>query len=224
MILLVSVIATMLLLSIELQLPVKVTPSIAIIAYASANITGNNTSVDLPNPISTPPPLLTVPNRTVDVPNRTNIQIEQSVTKPLQPGPDANLGNDTNDTVGQTLAKNQMGQNTSNNATFMGPSLKPITKEQAQKAEQEASIMIKEYYEKLERDKQIEKEKEAIEAALASAQANQTRGATDTSDEELENATAEAEAEALINETEINGDDGEEENEGVENDSENDEE
>ena len=82
-----------------------------------------------------------------------------------------------------------------------------ITKEQAVKAEQDANVMIKAYYEKLEQGKQKEREAAAL-AAAAAGQSNET-------------AEAEAEAEETLDDTETDTEEEEEEGEGQENEDEN---
>jgi hypothetical protein len=81
-----------------------------------------------------------------------------------------------------SVAPKQPGQNVPNSVVNI-PDIK-ITKEQAAKAEQEASVMIKAYYEKLELEKQKEKE------AAALAMSNQTGG---EETEEAEDIPAESE-------------------------------
>jgi hypothetical protein len=105
--------------------------------------------------------------------------------------------------IGQVAPQNQFGQNkpvgVTDSSVINIPNIN-ITKEQAAKAEQEASIMIKAYYEKLEQEKQEEKEEAAALAPAAAAQSNQTPdGAEDTLDE-TETGTEEEEEDDQENE------------------------
>jgi hypothetical protein len=140
------------------------------IAYALTNVTGNNETGNVPNLITTtttPSPVLSSVDQGdgADV-NRTNTtQSEpptQTVLQPQQFTFRADFGSEI--VGGQTVRGGGNQTQESNN-----PLLEPITKEQAAKAEQEANVMIKAYYEELE-----EKNKAS---ALATAQPNQTMGA-----------------------------------------------
>lgn len=176
MILILAVIATMSLLYFALQFSVEVTLSTIMIAYASANVTGNNETEDVPNLITTPPPLLSSTDQTdstgVNGTNATQLVSQKpTVLQPQQLRPQAGFGNER--VGGQTFGGgNQTQQSTGDNTAVTNPLLKPITKGEAAKAEQEANVMIKAYYEKIKQEEEEKARQEA--AALAAARANQT--------------------------------------------------
>jgi hypothetical protein len=93
----------------------------------------------------------------------------------------------------QVTPQNQLGQNIPNAATGPSSIIIPninITKTQAAKAEQEANLMIKAYYEELELEKQRQEQEAAALTAAAAAQSNQTGG---EEAEEAEDTPAETE-------------------------------
>jgi hypothetical protein len=138
------------------------------IAYALTNVTGNNETGNVPNLITTttPSPLLSSVDQgdgaDVSRTNTTQLEPPTQTVLPQQSTLRADFGSEI--VGGQPVREggNQIQENTN-------PLLKPITKEQAAEAEQEANVMIKAYYEELE-----EKNKAS---ALATAQPNQTMGA-----------------------------------------------
>jgi hypothetical protein len=223
-------VATMILFA--MQLPVKVTPDT--MAHASTNITGNNGTEDVPNLVSTPPPLLSSIEQTGDAnANRTNtIQVRPptgnytNATALVTEGPRQTITG--RPAMGQVASQIQLGQNLPNavtgNNVISIPNIN-ITKEQAAKAEQEANVMIKAYYEKVKQEEAAKARQEA--AALAAAQANQIT--TESTDEAEESEQAEEDsATTAPDETETNGEgedeeqeEGDNEDQGDENENEN---
>jgi hypothetical protein len=223
-----AVIATMTLLSFALQLTIKVTPDTKI-AYASTNVTGNNETEEVPNLVSTPPPLLSSADQTGDA----NVNI----TNATQLGPPT--GNYTNATalvtegprqiitgrpaMGQVTPQTQLGQNVPNadytKNVISIPNIN-ITKEQAAKAEQEADVMIKAYYENVKQEEEEKARQEA--AALAADQANQTT--TESTDEAEESEQSEEDTTTTApDETETDGEGEDEEQEEGDNEDQGDE-
>ena len=164
----------LLLSSLALQLSV---PGTIMIAYASTNVTGNNETEDVPNLVSTPPPLLPSIDKIGDADlNGTN------TTQVRQP-----TGNYTNDTalvtdvgrrqivtnqsatIGQNIPPTQPGQ-IMDGINVTDISNLNITKEDAVKAEQEANVMLENYNKKVEQEKSLE-----------AVRANQTLQSSNTS-------------------------------------------
>ena len=196
-----AVIAAMSLLFFALQLSAKVTSGTFTTAYASTNVTENSGTGDVPNLVSTPPPLLPSIEQTGDAnANRTN-------TTQVKPP----TGNYTNATalvtegprqiitgrpaMGQVAPQDQPGLNTPNvipgGNIISIPNIN-ITKEQAVKAEQEANVMIKDYYEKVKQEEE-QKARQQAAALAAAAQVNQTINNASQAEGSLEgNATASA--------------------------------
>jgi hypothetical protein len=139
------------------------------IAYALTNVTGNNETGNVPNLITTttPPfPLLSSVDQSygadVNRPNTTQLEPPtQTVLQSQQSTLRADFGSEI--VGGQTVRGGNQTQESNNSL------LKPITKEQAAEAEQEANAMVKAYYEELEEKNEA--------SALVTAQPNQTMGA-----------------------------------------------
>ena len=217
-------IAAMSLLLFALQLSTKVTSGTFTTAYASTNVTENSGTRDVPNLVSTPPPLLPSIEQTGDAnANRTNTtQVKPptgnytNATALVTEGPRQIIqskptGNYTNATalvtegprqiitgrpaMGQVAPQDQPGLNTPNaipgGNIISIPNIN-ITKEQAVKAEQEANVMIKDYYEKVKQEE--EQKARHNPAALAPApHVNQTINNASEAEVSLEgNATASA--------------------------------
>jgi hypothetical protein len=146
----------------------------------------------------------TTTNRTVIVIPPQPVQSKPTLNEPSIIGPP------------RIMQSNPQGAIESGDMRVNISAIKPITKEQAAKAEQEANVMIKDYYEKLDLEKQ--KEKEEALATTAAVQSNQT-GEEET--EEAEDTTAESEI--GIEEEEEEEEEGEEEDEDNNNEDENNE-
>ena len=232
-------IAAMSLLFFALQLSAKVIPSTFMIVYASTNVTENSGIGNVPNLVTTPPPLLPSIDQTGDASvNRTNTTQVGSPTENytsatalategprqiIQPKPTENYTNATGPrqiitgrpAMGQFTPQNQFGQNVPNAVTGSGLVSIPdinITKEQAAKAEQEANVMIEAHYEKVKQEEAAKARQEA--AALAAAQANQTTAQSADEAEESEESE-EGSTTTSPDETETNGEgEGEEQEEG----------
>jgi hypothetical protein len=121
------------------------------IAYGSIDFAGNNTTEDVPNLISTPPPPLSSTDQVGNT-NGTNATQEgpSTVLQPQRSTPEANFSSEIDE--GQTIGVDNQTLRSTGNSTFItSPLLKPITKEQALKAEQGANAMLEAYYRQNER-------------------------------------------------------------------------
>jgi hypothetical protein len=141
------------------------------IAYATTNVTSNNETGNVPNLITTPPPLVSSVDRTdaggggaadVNITNAT--QLEQQTQTPPQRQQSSLRAEAGSEIVGSQTVRGGLQTQESNNSF-----IEPITKGQAAEAEQEANAMIDAYYEELEQKNEA--------SVLATSKLNQTRGA-----------------------------------------------
>jgi len=83
----------------------------------------------------------------------------------------SNVTNSSNISSISSSSSNGSSSNTSNNTISLPPVAKPLTKEEALKAEQQANIMLNAYYEKVQQQQQQEQERAAQAAAATAAAA-----------------------------------------------------